>query len=90
MGKDNKGCMYVCDLSFEATQSKTNGSHGKGKKSSSSHNSVNPKITDESDSDAFEDELQLPGNLEKKCSKHCFILLFILMPPLPVYHPLIT
>jgi len=52
------------DHSFEASQSETNGSCGKGKRSSE-HDNVTSEVTDDSNSDAFEDEPQLPGNLEK-------------------------
>ena len=51
------------DHSILASQSKTNGSRrGKGKKTSN-HDSVSPESTDKSTSDAFEVELQLPGNI---------------------------
>lgn len=54
------------DHSFEASQSKTSGSRGKGKMSSD-QDKLTPDTTDDSNSDALEDEHQLPGNL------FCFI-----------------
>ena len=50
------------DHSFEASQSKTSGSCGKGKRSSEQDN-LTPDTTDDSNSDALEDEHQLPGTL---------------------------
>ena len=50
------------DYSLEASQSKTSGSRGK-RKMSSDQDKLTPDTTNDSYSDALEDEHQLPGNL---------------------------
>ena len=54
------------DRSLEASQSKTSGSRGKGKMTSD-QDKLTPDTTDDSNSDALDNEHQLPGNL------FCFI-----------------
>lgn len=56
----------IVTILFEASQSKTSGSRGK-RKLSSDQDKLTPDTTDDSNSDALEDEHQLPGNL------FCFI-----------------
>lgn len=56
----------IVTILFEASQSKTSGSRGK-RKLGSDQDKLTPDTTDDSNSDALEDEHQLPGNL------FCFI-----------------